>query len=81
MRIKDRRVNDWVSTEQVLFFHTHIFILKRMNFSFCKDIFICPRVRQVLVQLIFLVWEGWEMLWDSPVPKNFDALSKILLAL
>lgn len=81
VRIKDRCVNDCVSTEQVLYFHTHIFILKRMNFSFCKDIFLCPKVRQVLVQLIFLVLEGWEMLWNSPIPKNFDALSKTLLAL
>ena len=86
MRIKDRRVNDCVSIEQVLFFHTHIFILKRISFSFCKDFFFfffffCPKIRQVLVQLIFLVWEGWEMLWNSPIPKNLDALNKTVLAL
>ena len=44
VRIKDTRVNDCVSIEQVLFFHTHIFVLKRMNFSFCKDFFFAPRL-------------------------------------
>ena len=37
VRIKDKHVNDCVSIEQVLFFHTLIFILKRMNIFFCKD--------------------------------------------
>ena len=62
-----------------LFWKELAFLSARIFFFFF--FFFCPKIRQVLVQLIFLVWEGWEMLWNSPIPKNLDALNKTVLAL
>lgn len=55
-------MNDCVSTERY-FSYSYVFFLKGMNF-FSKRNFFRPKVRWVMVKLIFLGWEGWETLWE-----------------